>query len=346
MPVSIDFPISKLKSFGVTALVLIGIGLLAYELPDILGKQVLNPEQHVTTVIWTGSVYSLFALGYALVFSILGVLNLSHSAVFMWGGYIGVMSVIRYDIPIYYTLPLAMLGGGLIGVAVDLVAFAPLRRRNAPRISQLISSLGASAVLVSLAQLEFGTSPERFPRTELKKLPYEATKAREYTVNSLGLDFRITPLQIAIIVIAFALMFLLQYLVARTRTGKAMRVVAFNQKVAGLLSISVGGIFRLTFFLAGALAGAAGVLYALAYPSLTPFTGDEMALKGLTVIVLGGLGSIRGAVLGGILVAAFEVYATAIGYSWLKDALPFVALFLILLFRPQGLLGEANVKRA
>ncbi len=336
----------KLRSVAITALVMLGIALVAYELPGILDKKVLNPEQHLTTVIWVGSVYSLFALGYALVFSILGVLNLSHSAVFMWGGYIGVMSVIRYNVPIYYTLPLAMLGGGIIGVLVDLIAFAPLRRRNAPRISQLISSLGASAVLVSLAQLEFGTSPERFPRTTLKELPYEATVARPYSIDWLGAEFRITPLQVSIVFIAFALMLLLQYLVARTKTGKAMRVVAFNQKVAGLLSISVGGIFRLTFFIAGALAGAAGVLYAFAYPSLTPFTGDEMALKGLTVIVLGGLGSIRGAVLGGLLVAAFEVYATAIGYSWLKDALPFAALFLILLFRPQGLLGEATVKRA
>jgi branched-chain amino acid transport system permease protein len=336
----------NLKSFILTTAVILGIALFAYYLPGILDKKVNNPAQHFTTVVWTGSVYSLFALGYALVFSILGVLNLSHSAVFMWGAYIGVMSVIRYDLPMWSVLPIAMLGGGIIGVAVDLIAFAPLRRRDAPRISQLISSLGAAAVLVNLAQLEFGTSPQRFPRTELIKLPYQATEARVYNIDWLGVEFRITPLQIAIIIIAFVLMFVLQFFVARTKTGKAMRVVAFNQRVAGLLSINVGGIFRLTFFLAGALAGAAGVLYALAYPSLTPFTGDEMALKGLTVIVLGGLGSIRGAVLGGILVAAFEVYTTAIGYSWLKDATPFIALFLILLFRPQGLLGEAAIKRA
>lgn len=330
-------------SFIVTFLIL----MLPYALAQALDATVRNPAQHVVNAIWLGSVYSLFALGYALVFSILGVLNLSHSAVFMLGAFIGLTAVVDYDMPLWLALPVGMLGGGIVGVLVDLVAFAALRARNAPRISQLISSIGAATVLVNLARLQFGTDPTGFPRTEVERLPFEAAKAREYMLESLGIEFRITPIQIAILVISLLLMFLLQFMVARTKTGKAMRVVAFNQKTAALLGINVGLIFQLTFFMAGALAGAAGVLYALAYQnSMNPYMGDQIALKGLTVIVVGGLGSIRGAVVGGFFVAAVEVYAVAIGYSWLNEAAVFVTLFLLLLIRPQGLLGQAAIKRA
>lgn len=329
-------------------LALLAALLIGWLLIQVLDARVRNPQQHLVTALWLGSVYSLFALGYALVFSILGLLNLSHSAVFMWGAFIGLSAVLDWGLPLWVALPAGMIGGGIIGVVVDVVAFAPLRRRNAPRIAQLISSIGAAAVLVNLAQLQFGTQPQRFPRPELETLPFQATQARLYEWNILGqqLDFRVSPLQIAIFVTALLMMLALQFLIARTKTGKAMRTVAFNQRIASLLSINVGNIYRFTFFLAGALAGAAGVLYGLAYNSMVPFMGEEVALKGLTVIVLGGMGSIRGAVAGGFVVAAVEVYAVAIGYSWMKEATVFVALFLILLIRPQGLLGEAQIKRA
>ena len=337
----------NLKPFFTSFIITFLILLLPYALVRVLDARVLNPEQHVVNAIWLGSVYSLFALGYALVFSILGVLNLSHSAVFMMGAYIGLTAVKDYGFPLLLALPAGMIGGGIIGILVDLIAFAPLRKRNAPRISQLISSIGAAAVLVNLAKLQFGTEPAGFPRSEIDKLPYNAAKAREYALPDFGIEFRITPIQIAILVISLLLMFLLQYMVARTKTGKAMRVVAFNQKTASLLSINVGSIFQLTFFMAGALAGAAGVLFGLAYQnSILPYMGDQIALKGLTVIVVGGLGSIRGATLGGFVVAAVEVYAVAIGYSWLNEAAIFVTLFLLLLIRPQGLLGQAAIKRA
>ncbi len=296
----------------------------------------MNVTQQIVNAIWLGGVYSLFALGYALVFSVLGVLNLSHSAVFMWGAFIGLLAVIEFGLPVWLSIPIAMIGAGCISVLVDIVAFAPLRRRNAPRISQLISSIGASILLVSIAQhgSVFGSEIRRFP---IDAIPNNVIE---------GLPFRVTPIQIIILIISVVLMALLQYMVMRTRVGQAMRAVAFNNRVASLLGINVGGIYRLTFFLAGALAGAAGVLFGLAYNSMTPFMGDAIALKGLTVIVLGGLGNISGAVVGGFVVAALEVFSIAAGGSSYRDAIVFALLFVILLVRPQGLVGQAVENRA
>ncbi len=294
----------------------------------------MNLTQQIVNAIWLGSVYSLFALGYALVFSVLGVLNLAHSAVFMWGAYIGLSAVLYLSLPIALSIPVAMLGGAVIAVVLERVAFAPLRARNAPRISQLISSIGASILLVSIAQLVFGTQPTRFPRGTIPDQTIE------------GLPFNVTPIQVLILVISLVLMVVLQLLIERTRIGQRMRAVAFNQRTASLLGINVGAIFILTFALAGALAGAAGVLFGLAYSAMTPFIGDQIALKGLTVIVLGGLGNIQGALVGGFVVAALEVFSIAIGGSDYKDAVVFSLLFVILLVRPQGLIGKKEQTRA
>jgi branched-chain amino acid transport system permease protein len=318
----------------------------AYGLQRVLGAEIKNPAQHITNAIWLGSMYSLFALGYALVFSILGVLNLSHSAIFMWGAFIGLVAVERWDFPIWAALPVGMIGGGAVGVLVDQIAFAPLRRREAPRIAQLISSIGMAAVLVNLAKLEFGTQIRSFPAQAVERLPVEIGEYQVVKLPALEAEIRITVMQVAILVVSLILVVLLQFLISATRTGKAMRVVAFNQRTASLLGINVNWVFLLTFFLAGALAGAAGVLYALNYNNLTPFVGEPLALVGLTVIVVGGLGNIRGAVVGGFVVAAVQTYVIALGYSWLRDSSVFLSLFLILLIRPQGLLGEAAIKRA
>ncbi|HLA44301.1 MAG TPA: branched-chain amino acid ABC transporter permease [Aggregatilineales bacterium] len=312
--------------------------LVPYIILLVLGLEIKNPEQHLVNAIWRGSVYSLFSLGYALVFSIMGLLNLAHSTVFMWGAFAGLMAVTELDLPLWTALPAGMLGGGLVSIAVDVFAFLPLRRRNAPRTAQLISSIGAAVILVNLASITFGTSPQRFPQESIDALPIDASEPLE--VAFAGRSFIVTPLQIGVLIISLLLMLYLQYLVASTRTGRAMRVVAFNQRIATLLGINVGQIFSLTFFLAGALAGAAGVLYGLAFNSMTPFMGEAISLTGLTVIILGGLGSIRGTMVGGFLIANIEVISIAAGYSWLADAMVFTALFLMLLIRPQGLLGE------
>jgi branched-chain amino acid transport system permease protein len=296
--------------------------------------------QQVINAISLGAIYSLFALGYALVFSILGVLNLAHSAVFMAGAFFGLALVDKMGQPLWVAAPLAMIGAGLVSVALELVAFRPLRRRGAERMSQLISSIGAALLIVNLAQLAFkalwGGTEAYFPQGLVPDQPI--------VIEALSL--RIVPIRMIILVIAIALVVALQYLVMRTRIGQQMRTVAFNQRTAALLGVNVGRVYVITFFLAGVLGGAAGMLYGLVFLNITPFIGDDVALVGLTAIVLGGLGSINGALIGGFLVAAIQTASIAVGGSNYKNAVVFGLLFLLLLVRPQGLLGQADSTRA
>ncbi|MCU0513574.1 MAG: branched-chain amino acid ABC transporter permease [Anaerolineae bacterium] len=299
--------------------------------------------QQSINAVSLGAIYALFALGYALVFSILGVLNLAHSAVFAWGAFFGLVALQTLQLPAVAGLALAMLGGGLLSVALELVAFRPLRRRNASRIAQLISSIGAGMLLVNIAQLIYmalyNTTEAYYPQ-DVALLPFIPTEP--IIIGSL----RIAPVRIVILLLALVIMVLLQYLVTRTRLGQQMRAVAFNRQTASLLGIHVGRVFVLTFFLAGAFGGAAGMMYGIAFLNVTPFIGNNVALIGLTAIVLGGMGSIQGAVAGGFIVAALQTASTAAGGSSYRDAIVFLLLFLVLLVRPQGLLGQPENTRA
>lgn len=299
--------------------------------------------QQTINAISLGAIYALFALGYSLVFSILGVLNLAHSAIFMWGAFIGLLATDQFGMPPFLALIVAMIGAGLLSVLLELIAFRPLRRRNAARIAQLISSIGAALLLVNIAQLIFQAIYNRaeayFPR-ELSILPFIPTET-----IIIG-DIRIAPIRIVILVVALLLMVFLQYMVTRTRTGQQMRAVAFNQRIASLLGINVSRVFIVTFFLAGALGGAAGMLYGVVFLNVTPFIGENIALTGLTAIVLGGMGSIQGAVLGGLIVAGLQTASTAVGGSSYRDAIVFILLLVVLLVRPQGLLGQPEQTRA
>lgn len=296
--------------------------------------------QQLINAISLGAVYSLFALGYALVFSILGVLNLAHSTIFMSGAVFGLIAIDILSLPLWLAFIVAMLGAGLLSVVLEFVAFRPLRRRNAPRISQLISSIGAAILIVNLGQLLF---QQIYQRTEAY-FPRDLIPNEAIFVESLGV--RITPIRMLIVVIALVLMVGLNYMVTRTRTGQHMRAVAFNQQVAGLLGINVNQVFVLTFFIAGVLGGAAGMLYGVVFLNVTPFIGEDVALIGLTAIVLGGMGSINGAVLGGFIVAGLQTLSIVVGGSSYRNAVVFLLLFLILLFRPQGLLGQPETTRA
>ena len=295
--------------------------------------------QQLINALSLGTIYALFALGYALVFSVLGVLNLAHSAVFTSGAVIGLLLIIEWNVPLPLAFLGAMLGAGLLGIVLELVAFRPLRRRNAPRISQLISSIGAALLIVNLTQLIFvnlfSTTEAYFPRGLIPEAPIQ-----------LGAGISAQPINLIILVVSLVLMVLLQVLVRRTKVGRQMRAVAFNQRTARLLGINVSRVYLLTFFLAGMFGGAGGLLYGLAFTRVTPFMGQDIALVGLTALVLGGLGSIPGAVLGGFLVAMFQTFSIVIGGSSYRNALVFILFFLILLARPQGLLGQREQSRA
>lgn len=299
--------------------------------------------QQTINAISLGAIYALFALGYALVFSILGVLNLAHSAIFAWGAFFGLLALQNLQLPAWLALLLAMAGGGMLSVALERIAFRPLRERNASRIAQLISSIGAALLLVNIAQLIYeylyNTTEAYYPQN-IAILPFVPTEP-----VIIG-DLRIAPVRIVILILALIIMVLLQYLVTQTQLGQQMRAVAFNQRTASLLGINVSRIFMMTFFLAGMFGGAAGMMYGIAFLNVTPFIGNNVALIGLTAIVLGGMGSIHGAVVGGFIVAALQTASTAAGGSSYRDAIVFLLLFLVLLVRPQGLFGQPENTRA
>jgi len=221
--------------------------------------------QQTVNAISSGAIFALFALGYALVFSVLGVLNLAHSALFMWGAFITLIVTDIWGWSILIAFPMAMIGSGLISVALEFVAFRPLRRRNAARIAQLISSIGAALLLVNLAQLlfiELYSDVQGF-------MPQDLIPNDPIVIEQPAL--RLSPVRIMILVLSLVVMISLNYMVQNTVLGQRMRAVAFKQDTAALLGINVGQVFWLTFFLAGMLAGAAGTFYALVFGTINPF---------------------------------------------------------------------------
>ncbi len=290
--------------------------------------------QQLVNGIWLGAVYALFALGYTLVFGVLDILNLAHGAVFMWGAFLGLLAVTKLGLPIWAALIVAMAGAGLLGIVLERVAFRPLRRRNAPHLSAIISSIGASTILVALAQAQFGAQVSRFP--------FDTFPNQLYTIGPVN----VTLLQITILVLSVLLMIGLWLFIQRSKTGKAMRAVAYNERTASLLGINVDRIVVNTFFLSSALAGAAGVFLGLAFSAISPFMGAPIELKGLTVIILGGLGNIQGAVVAGFLLGIIEVMSVGYISSDFRDAITFTILFIVLLVRPSGLFGKDDEERA
>ncbi|MCB0230917.1 MAG: branched-chain amino acid ABC transporter permease [Anaerolineae bacterium] len=290
--------------------------------------------QQMVNALWLGSVYALFALGYTLVFGVLDILNLAHGAVFMWGAFFGLLAVTKLNMPIWAALLVAMLGAGILGIVLDRVAFRPLRKRNAPQLAAIISSIGASTILVSLAQGAFGAQVSRFP--------FDTLPAQVFTAGPV----RITLVQVIVFAVSLVLMVALLLFMRRSRSGKAMRAVAYSGRISSLLGIDVDRIIVTTFFVSSALAGASGVFLGLAFSAISPFMGAPVELKGLAVIILGGLGNVPGAILAGFLLAATEVFGVAYVSSDFRDAIAFTVLILVLLIRPSGILGTAVERRA
>lgn len=277
--------------------------------------------------IFAGSIYALFALGYTLVFGVLDILNLAHAAIFMMGAMISWWLVSAQGWSLWLAFPVAVIIAGLLGIVLDRVAFLRLRQRGAGHLSPLISSIGVSLIFVGLARLLWGDERNQFPRTAFPQVYFD-----------IG-NIRIRLLDIVILAVSLALMAGLTWLVRSTSLGRAMRAVAENPRAAALLGVNIDSVIMRTFFIASALGGAAGVLYGLSLNSIEPTMGSQVELKGLSIIILGGMGSIPGAVTAGFLIGLIEVLSVAFGSSQLKDALVFAALFLALLLRPQGIFG-------
>jgi branched-chain amino acid transport system permease protein len=291
-------------------------------------------EQQLINALSLGSVYALFALGFTLVFGVLGVINLSHGAVFMLGSYAALLVVEKFALPLWLGMLAAMLLTGVIGLVIDFLVLRPLRARNAPHLTPMIATIGVAILLTNLVQGVFGAENKRFP---VGTIPEQS-----YTWGNL----HVTAVQVGIVIISFVLMVVLLATMRRTQLGRALRAIAESPKAAYLLGINVEGLFYLTSFAAAALGGAAGVLVGLSFNAISPFMGQPMLHKGIAVIILGGMGDIRGAMIGGLFLGFAEVMSVAYISSDLRDAVAFGLLFLILLVRPSGMFGKILERKA
>ena len=295
-----------------------------------------------------GSVYALIALGYSMVYGILKLLNFAHGDVYMIGAFLGffVLSGLGgpegLTVSVWLLLMLmvlaAMLGSGLLGVAIERFAYRPLR--DAPRIAPLISALGVSFFLQNSALLLF-TGNFR---------AYETFTLEGGTLVNNGIykgALNLPLVNILVIISATVLMIALTLLVGRTRLGKAMRATAFDREAAAMMGIDPDRVIVATFFIGSALAGAAGVMFGLLYNQIFHFMGFIAGLKGFTAAVVGGIGSIPGAMLGGLAIGLAEAFAT--GYlpqgSTFQNFYVFLVLIAVLLLRPSGLLGKADIRK-
>lgn len=271
-----------------------------------------------------GSTYSLIALGYTMVYGILELINFAHSEIYMTGAFIGLIMFTVYKLPFFLSLIIAMIGSCILGVIIEKVAYRPLRKAN--RIAPLISAIGVSIFLQNIALILAGPQVRAFPVPFNKKIKLSAT-------------LKISSLQLLILLISVFLMFALHILVQKTKVGQAMRATAQDKEAAQLMGIKIDNIISATFAIGSALGGAAGVLVGVYFNSVDPLMGFFPGLKGFVAAVLGGIGNIPGAMLGGLILGMVEVFG-AVYMSQYKDAIAFAVLIIILLIKPTGLIGQ------
>ncbi len=285
--------------------------------------------QQIMNGLVAGAVYALFALGFTLVFGVHRILNLAHGALLMAGAFIGLYAVLA-GIPLWFAIILAMVGAGTLSVLIDVLAFRRLRASGQAEFGAIISSIGANLVLVSIAQ--------RISETKVLRFPFATFPVVFYRFWGL----RVSLLQLAIAGSVAFLLGLLSWLIFHTSLGRQVRAVAGNPRAAVLLGVNPDAIYLRTFFLSGAMAGLAGVLVGLSFNSVHFMMGEPYLLRAFVVVILGGLGSIAGAVVAGMGLGVLQTLATAYLPSGLTDTIIFSLLFLVLMVRPNGLFGVAN----
>ena len=293
--------------------------------------------QQLVNGLSLGSIYALIALGYTMVYGVLRFINFAHGDVFMVGAFAGLylhrwLRPLVADWPPYLSaaaiLVLTMAGCALLGVLIEFLAYRPLRGR--PRLTALITAIGVSLFLEYTGQLVFGAAPRGFPEL----IP-------ERTVAGLG-GLTVTHTQLLVLGVTLVLLAALRFVVLRTRLGMAMRAVSHNPTAATLVGINANVIISFTFALGSALAGAAGIFFSMLYQAIDPFMGVLPGIKAFVAAVLGGIGNLPGAALGGLIIGVLETFVAGSRYSTFRDAIAFAILILILLFRPAGLLGRAE----
>ncbi|MDD4343975.1 MAG: branched-chain amino acid ABC transporter permease [Eubacteriales bacterium] len=287
---------------------------------DIFLQQVING-------LSLGSIYALIALGYTMVYGIIKLINFAHGEIYMIGAYIGFFVITVMGMGFFPALIVAMLGSALLGVIIEKIAYKPLR--NSSRIAALITAIGVSLFLQYTGVFFFKAEPKVFPKI-----------LSDGRVSIFGTNAYISYQQLTILFVTILLMLLLQYIVHFTKTGKAMRAVAYDKDAATLMGINTNNTISMTFAIGSALAGAAGVMVGIYYSAITPLMGVMPGLKAFVAAVLGGIGIIPGAFTGGMILGLIEAMVSGYGNSLYRDAVAFFILIIILIVKPTGLFGK------
>lgn len=299
-------------------------------------KQLL---QQIVNGISLGSIYALIALGYTMIYGVLRFINFAHGDIFMVGafsGYYAAIWVSKY-IPIggvgaaVLVFLIAMVLCATLGALIEFLAYRPLRNR--PKLTVLITAIGVSLFLEYTGQLVFGPNPRGFPAIIPSK---QILHSNAVTIDSI---------QVVVVGVTLLLMLILRLIVMRTKIGTAMRAVSYNQSAASLMGINISRVITFTFVVGSSLAAAGGVLYASMYPSIEPLMGIIPGLKAFVAAVLGGIGNIPGAALGGLIIGIVETIVAGTEFSTYRDAIAFAILIGILVFRPSGLLGQREIEK-
>ena len=283
--------------------------------------------QQVINSLSLGSIYALIALGYTMVYGIIKLINFAHGEVYMVGAYVGYASMSFLKLGFFESLILAMIVCTVLGVVIERVAYRPLR--NSTRIAALITAIGVSLLLQYTMMFFVGPDPRAYP-------PMPSFMTGSIDVGGVIIKNQ----QILIIGVSVFLMIVLQFIVKKTKMGKAMRAVSQDPDAARLMGISVDRTISFTFAIGSALAGAAGVLVGVYYNSIKPLMGIAVGLKAFIAAVFGGIGIIPGALIGGYVIGGSETLVSSLGYSMFKDGVVFAILILILIVKPAGLLGK------
>ena len=283
--------------------------------------------QHLLNGLRLGSIYALIALGYSMVYGIIQLLNFAHGDIIMVGGYIALLLIGAQISPVI-AIAAAIIGCVLLACLIEKAAYKPLRQ--APRISLLITAIGVSYLLENVAQLIWGADPRSFPNTTI--IP-------DITYSLGGISISLTT--IVTIVVSVIAMALLTILVQKTKMGKAMRAVSEDMGAAQLMGINVNTTINYTFAIGAALAAIGAILYCCSVPQVKPTTGYLLGIKAFVAAVLGGIGSIPGAMLGGLAIGIAEVAVNALGLSSWTDAVVYAVLVVVLLVKPTGFMGRS-----
>lgn len=288
--------------------------------------------QQLFNGITVGGIYALIALGYTMVYGILRIVNFAHGDVFMVGSFLGMLLAQSAGMPIYIAYPAAMIVTAIVGILIERVCYRPIRTNGADALAILIAALGVSIFLENFAQLVWGTETHAYVQ-DIKKVTYEFA------------GITLSNIQIGVIILCVLLMVVLYFVVNKTKIGVAMRATSQSIKSAQLMGINTELVIATTFGVGSALACVAGILVGTYYDAVYPLVGYSYGLKAFAAAILGGIGSIPGAMLGGFLIGIVETLGAGYISAGYKDAFAFGILILVLIFRPSGLLGKKHVDK-